>query len=301
MGQGDSFKRDWRAPELMRPKTLGVIFIIISSLLWAVQPVLVRTSGAATLQIVAIASITAGMVSLAYAVCTKTSLRIEKKSVLPIVYITVAGSLIGDLIWFYSLKHVPALNAMLLGHLQPIFIVLIGAMILKEDHINKWDYWGIGVMILAALFVTTKTLENAASLEFGTSGDALVLVATLFWATTTIVARKYLKDVASSVLVAFRYLLVGVCLLFFILLSSGSFRPDVFQIVLGVSIGIGMILYYEGLKRLKAAQTSALELTTPFFAAIIAFLFLNENVTILQMFGIALLFLGVRFIAKKEH
>jgi drug/metabolite transporter (DMT)-like permease len=51
---------------------------------------------------------------------------------------------------------------------------------------------------------------------------------------------------------------------------------------------------------LKAAQVSGLELSTPFFAAILAFLFLNEIATSMQIIGIALLFGGVYLISKKE-
>jgi drug/metabolite transporter (DMT)-like permease len=54
------------------------------------------------------------------------------------------------------------------------------------------------------------------------------------------------------------------------------------------------------LKLLKAAQVSGLELSTPFFAAILAFLFLNEIITSMQIIGIALLFGGVYLISKKE-
>lgn len=60
------------------------------------------------------------------------------------------------------------------------------------------------------------------------------------------------------------------------------------------------MLYYEGLKRIKAAQASALELSTPFFAALLGFSILAEIVTFMQMLGIASLFVGIYFLSKKE-
>jgi len=83
-------------------------------------------------------------------------------------------------------------------------------------------------------------------------------------------------------------------------LTSSLIITNIYQVFIGVIIGIGTILYYEGLKRLKAAQVSGLELSTPFFAAILAALFLNEFITGMQIIGIALLFVGVYFISKKE-
>ena len=70
--------------------------------------------------------------------------------------------------------------------------------------------------------------------------------------------------------------------------------------ILGIIIGIGTILYYEGLKRIKAAQVSALEFSTPFFAAILGFFILREFVTIMQIIGILLLFVGIYYLSKKE-
>jgi drug/metabolite transporter (DMT)-like permease len=55
------------------------------------------------------------------------------------------------------------------------------------------------------------------------------------------------------------------------------------------------------LKRIKAAQVSALELSTPFFAALLSFLILGERVTVMQISGMMLLFVGVCFLSKKEE
>jgi len=71
--------------------------------------------------------------------------------------------------------------------------------------------------------------------------------------------------------------------------------------LLGLTVGVGTILYYEGLKRIKAAQVSAIELSTPLFAALLSFLILRESVTTMQIFGIALLIVGVYFLSRKEE
>ena len=76
---------------------------------------------------------------------------------------------------------------------------------------------------------------------------------------------------------------------------------SIIQILIGVIVGAGTILYYEGLKRIKAAQVSALELSTPFVAALLGFLILEELVTVMQIAGMVLLFVGVCFLSKKEE
>jgi len=54
------------------------------------------------------------------------------------------------------------------------------------------------------------------------------------------------------------------------------------------------------MERIKAAQVSALELSTPFYAAILGFLVLGETITILQIIGVILLVIGIYLLSKKE-
>ena len=82
---------------------------------------------------------------------------------------------------------------------------------------------------------------------------------------------------------------------------SSLVLSNIYQILVGVVVGVGTILYYESMKRIKAAQVSAMELSTPFFAALLAFLVLREGVTVMQISGMVLLFVGVCFLSKKEE
>ncbi len=185
--------------------------------------------------------------------------------------------------------------------MQPIFIILIGFFFLKEDKLTKFDYAGICIMIIAAVLVTTKTPENLSMMKFGTVGDIYVLLATVAWATTAIVMRKYLIGLNAGVVTFYRYLIASAIFIVYLSLRSSLVVSNVYQILVGVIVGVGTILYYEGLKRIKAAQVSALELSTPFFAALLSFLILGEWVTVMQISGMFLLFIGVCFLSKKEE
>ena len=74
-----------------------------------------------------------------------------------------------------------------------------------------------------------------------------------------------------------------------------------YQVMIGIVVGVGTILYVEGLKRNKAAEVSALEMSTPFFAAVLSFLALGELVTQLQIVGMVLLLIGAFFLSRKEE
>ena len=271
--------------------------------MWAIEPTFAKLSyqNSDFIQTSAIRAIFAVLIALAYvAITNKANLKIRRKQIPSLVYIAIVGTLFADFMYFFALTQVPVVNAAVIGHMQPIFIILIGFFALKTDKLTKFDYAGISVMLVSGLLVTTKTLENLAMFKLGTLGDLFVVSATIAWATTAIAMRKYLKDMNAGVITFYRFLFASIFFVIYLILNSTINIANIYQILVGIIAGVGTILYYEGLKRIKAAQVSGLELSTPFFAAVLAFFILGEIVTIMQIVGIFLLFAGIYYLSKKE-
>lgn len=288
----------------MDKKTAGLLCVLAASIMWAIEPILARYSyvNSDFLHTVALRSIFVTIIALAYALITnKGNIKINKKEFSVIAYIAIAATVVGEVIYFYALSKSQILNVVLLGHIQPVFIVLMGYFMLKKDKLTKFDYLGIFFMIIAATLVTTRTFGNILKFEFGTKIDLMVLGAAFLWSTTVIAVRKYIVNLSAGIIVFYRYLISSILLLGYLALKSSLSFPNKYQIWIGVVIGIGIILYYEGLIRIKGAQVSALELAAPFFASILGFLFFKETVTPLQAAGMALMFVGVFYLAKKEQ
>ena len=287
----------------MNIKYVGVATILLASIMWAIEPILAKLSYGTSdfFHTSAIRAIIAALTAFIYILLTRKSpLKVTKQQLPPLIYIAIVGTLFADFMYFFALSQIPVINAVILGHIQPIFIIALGFFLLKSDVLTKFDYIGILVMILSGLLVTTGTIENLFALRFGTIGDLIVLSATIAWATSAIVMKKYLTSMNAGVITFYRFFFPALIFTMYLGLTSSLIITNIYQVFIGVIIGIGTILYYEGLKRLKAAQVSGLELSTPFFAAILAFLFLNEFLTGMQIIGIGLLFVGVYFISKKE-
>jgi len=288
----------------MDAKKTGILAILGASLMWSLEPVCAKLAYANSdfLQTSAIRAIVVALIALLYVFLTgKRNLKVTSKQFSKLLYLAIAGTIFADLLYFFALTKISVLNAVLLGHMQPVFIILIGFFFLKEDKLTRFDYAGIFIMIIAAVFVTTKTLENLFMIKLGTAGDIYVLLATVAWATTAIVMRKYLRELDAGVITFYRFSIASVIFVVYLSLKSSLVLSNIYQILIGVIVGAGTILYYEGLKRIKAAQVSAMELSTPFFAALLGFLILGEIVTVMQIAGMALLFVGVCFLSKKEE
>jgi drug/metabolite transporter (DMT)-like permease len=271
--------------------------------MWAIEPILAKLSyeNSDFVHTSAIRAIIAALTAFIYILFTRKSpLKVTRQQLSPLIYIAIVGTLVADFMYFFALSQIPVINAVILGHMQPIFIIAFGFFLLKTDILTKFDYIGIFLMILSGLLVTTRTMENLFALRFGTIGDLIVLSATIAWATSAIVMKKYLTSMNAGVITFYRFFFPALIFTIYLGLTSSFIIANIYQVFIGVVIGIGTILYYEGLKRLKAAQVSGLELSTPFFAAILAFVFLNEFISGMQIIGIGLLFVGVYFISKKE-
>jgi len=285
-------------------KQLGVATILLASIMWAIEPILAKLSyqNSDFLHTSAIRAMVAALIAFLYIIVSrKTSLRVSHQQLPPLIYIALVGTLVADFMYFLGISQIPVVNAVIIGHMQPIFIIALGFFFLKTDTLTRLDYLGITLLILSALLVTTRTMENLYALRFGTLGDLIVLIATVAWSTSAIVMKKYLTKMDASVITFYRFFFPSLVFAAYLGLTSTLFIANLYEVAIGVIIGIGTILYYEGLKRLKAAQVSGLELSTPFFAAILASLVLNEFLTSMQLLGIVLLFGGVYLISKKEQ
>ena len=289
----------------MKNKTVGIVAILLASIMWAIEPILVKLSYETSdfIQTNTIRAIFALLVAFVYILIKRKpkELKISKKDVAPMIYIALVATLFADFMYVFSLSQVAVVNAIIIGHMQPLFIILFGIFTLKSDKLSSFDYIGILLMIVSGIFVTTGTLENLMSFKLGSIGDLFVLSATIAWATTAIVTRKYVKHLNTGVLAFYRFSVAAVVLSLYLILCNSYFITNYYQVAVGLIVGLGTILYYESLKRIKAAQTSALELSAPVFATVLAFLFLSEVPTIMQLVGVGLLLLGLYFISSKKN
>jgi drug/metabolite transporter (DMT)-like permease len=286
----------------MNQKAVGVAAILIAAVMWSIELILAKFSYANSdyLHTTAIGLVFAAITSLVYIFFTKGTLKIEKNHLPVLAVIALLATVVAETVYFYALTKTSIVNVIVLGHTQPIFIALFGYFFLKKDKLNKMDYTGMAFMIIAGVMVTTKTFQNLLSLNIGTSTDLLVIGAAVIWAVTAILARKYLHELNAGTVVFYRYTIAAFVLCSYIFITSDLKIANIYQILIGVVLGIGIIMYYESIKRIKAAQAGALELSAPFFAAVFGYLFFKESVTLMQISGMLLMFVGVYFLSKKE-
>ncbi len=112
----------------MQVKTVGVVTILGASVMWAIEPVVTRLSyeNSNFIHTSAIRSFIITVMALIYAIAINGStLLIKRNKIPPLLYIAIGGTLCADLLYYYALSHVLVLNAVLVAHIQPLFVILI--------------------------------------------------------------------------------------------------------------------------------------------------------------------------------
>jgi drug/metabolite transporter (DMT)-like permease len=199
--------------------------------------------------------------------------------------------------YFLGLTQTFAVNATLIAHLQPLFVAIFGVYLLKES-LHKHEFAAGGAVILAVVLITGRTVDNLANLRLGNIGDLVTFLAMLGWAIVAIPGKQLTREVDSAVIVGYRFLIASAVFMPILLLLNQLYIGSIYQVLLGVVVGLGYIFYYEGLKRLKASQVALTELSSPFFATILAWHFLGETTTPMQVAGALLLMLGLYILAQ---
>ena len=208
----------------------------------------------------------------------------------------------GNWIFFFqAYKHTTISNAVLSYYFAPVFVLILSPLVLKEK-LSAKKIICIGVAMLGMLFivgssgVSTSGLDHLIGIGYG-------LLAAAFYATLMLL-NKFIKNMdgleitliqlgtATLLLIPYVFLTEG----FGILEVSSSSIP--FILILGiVHTGIGFLLFFSGMQKLKGQSIAALSYADPITSLVISAVILQEQTTFVQMLGGALL-LGSTFVSE---
>ncbi len=284
---------------MVNQKILGILFGLSAGGMWAAEAILAKTlfSSLTVIQVTASEAVFAALTAFTYIFARGESTKLNRKDLGNLLVVGLVGTVFAPLMYFFGLSQTLAVNATLIAHLQPLFVAILGFSFLKE-RLHKHDLVAGVIIILAVTLITGRTAENLTNLEFGNFGDLVVLFAALSWAIVAIPGKHLTRRVSSVTIVGYRFLIASIVFIPVLLYLDQLAVKSIYQVLLGALVGIGYVFYYEGLKRIKASQVALAELSSPFFAAILAWNFLGESTTTMQITGALLLTFGLYILAQ---
>lgn len=226
---------------------------------------------------------------------------VSMKELLAARWRTVAWvALVGITLFYFlenlALRYTTATNAGVLSNLTSVFMVLIGALLLRERLLRiEW-------LALAAAFTGSVLVsQGAGHLTLkgpGLLGDALMIAATLFGAIYSIggkgLSERYPPAVVTTAVAA-----AGALFLLPLALIEGlrlDLLPSAWGAILLLGVGAGALAnlwWMELLARTTASRAALVLFLIPVVSASLSVAYLHEPVTPLLVVGSALVLAGV--------
>ncbi|MEC0678400.1 DMT family transporter [Bacillus inaquosorum] len=209
----------------------------------------------------------------------------------------------GNWIFLYqSYDHTTLTNATLGYYFAPVFVMILSPFVLKEQlPVKKIVCVGIaiiGMLLVVGNGISASGTEDLLGIFFG-------LVAAAFYAALMLI-NKFIHHIGRLEITIIQLGITALLLLPYVFFTEGfgifgvSRSSVPFIIILGiVNTGIGFWLFFSGMQKLKGQSIAMLSYVDPFVAILISAIILQEQMTIVQMLGGALL-LGSTFVSENK-
>ncbi len=247
----------------MKDNTKGMIIMLLCPTIWSLSGLIAKIVPWPGPYIAGWRGVLSGLTIYVYMKMVHIKPVFNKRTF--ITGLSVTGTL---LLYFASLKKIPAANAVALQYTEPVFLMLLSAMFLKKKY-HKADY---AVVAMALLGVAVLFLSGGRGDLFG---SVLALLSGLCYGMTYFfMTDRPTEERLSS-------LLIGNTLAF-----VGIFTADIRTLPLSAAIIVTIVL--SGLFQIAVPHiimTKAMQLTTPLACSLIATLEMVLNPVWVYLFN----------------
>ena len=214
--------------------------------------------------------------------------------------IAVVSNVIYNLAFIYT----TVANVQLILYLSVFWGILFGFLFLKEKLIIKKIIYTLFAFLGICLALLSDNMELALSIGIG---ELLALGVSFLWTADAVVARK-IKHTNPFFRMCFIYTVVIIVtfMIIFFLNDFSYFQRflsyDFLLFGFGLAITSGVLgkgLMYLGINYVPVSTALVILLFEPVFQITTAYFFANEKLSILNIFGMFVVFLMVLLISKK--
>ncbi len=226
------------------------------------------------------------------------------------------GSAIATVAFTQAFHYLNPSLVILLQKFQPIVVIFLSAIILKEQVQKEFIFWAV-ICMIGGLMISSPDIVRfydllRSDLSIVTSdgairGYGLVGVSVLGWGASTVFGKRLsMVGFDTKSIMAGRFLTGLLVLIPFVQWNQSLILPqgeDYLRILIMVLISgaLAMWLYYQGLQRISAKSTAIAEMFFPFFAIILNWFFLGKQLNDWQLLGGGILIIGSLIIQIKKY
>ncbi|MFA3781782.1 DMT family transporter [Melioribacteraceae bacterium 4301-Me] len=288
------------------------IFVAIAAALWGVDGVVLRPS-LYNLPVVLVVFIESSIVALMLSpfFLKKIDLikQLKLKDWLAFFAVGLFGGALGTIAITKALFYVNFVNlsvVILIQKLQPVFALLLAAIVLKERLPVSFFIWAAFAIIGAYFMTFGAELPNFNAGNKTTIAAALSLFAAVSFGSSTVLSKRALKNVSFGLGTYLRFLVASLIMLL-IVSTTGKITSIttvsnnqwlIFLLIAFTTGGAAIFLYYYGLKKISASVSTICELTFPMTAILLDYILHGNMLDIVQWTGLLVMIISIVKVSK---
>ncbi len=219
-----------------------------------------------------------------------------KQAIVPLLLMGVTGVALFNIFQFLALERTTSTNAGLISTMNTISIALFSFVLLKEK-ITKWQLSAMVLSLFGVVLVLSKG-DWQLLLDFQlNTGDLWMLAAVCVWGLYS-VCSKWAMQTASPLMATLYAGIFGVLLLLPFTSTDFTFTNVNTSFILSmlytgiISTVVCMVFWNIGVQKLGATTSGIFLNFNPIFTALLAYLFIGENMSWLQGIGGLIVIMG---------
>lgn len=234
----------------------------------------------------------------------KKLILLDKKDVISLFLVSIFGGAIGTIAIVYALFIVNFQElsvVVLLQKFQPVFAIIMAAMVLNEKISGRFLLWS-AVAILGGYFLTFGGFKPDFTHDMVSLKAALLsLLASFSFGSSTVFSKRLLEKVDFVSATFYRYGLTTLLMLPVVILTGKWIEFQhitvvnwwIFIIIALTSGSVAILLYYYGLKKVKASQATLLELFFPISAVLMDYYINGARLSWIQWLSAAVMIFAI--------
>lgn len=219
-----------------------------------------------------------------------------KQAIVPLLLMGVTGVALFNIFQFLALERTTSTNAGLISTMNTISIALFSFVLLKEK-ITKWQLSAMVLSLFGVVLVLSKgDWQLLLDVQLNT-GDLWMLAAVCVWGLYS-VCSKWAMQTASPLMATLYAGIFGVLLLLPFTSTDFTFTNVNTSFILSmlytgiISTVVCMVFWNIGVQKLGATTSGIFLNFNPIFTALLAYLFIGENMSWLQGIGGLIVIMG---------
>lgn len=235
--------------------------------------------------------------------CIEKSLRVERRDVLRLIAVSVVGITLYQTLFMETIKYTSATNASLLISISPIFTAIF-TILLKQEVFSVRK----GIGSLFACIGAALVLLSGSSLSQSLYGNTIGLITSICWGIYPVLAAPLMKKYSALRVTAWSTAIAAVPLVImsgphilqlpFLIEQSSTWLSLLYSIFF-VTV-YGLVVWYIGIQKIGASHTMVYMYITPFVAVVFTAIWAKEHVSLQQLIGGLIIFLGLWFVKSEK-